>query len=310
MISGLVDKSVVLPAGAGRYRLLDSVREYGAARLAEAGEDTACHERHLTRYLSLTRDFSHRLVADGQQDRLGQLRAEHANIRGALEYGLTASLPEGRIPMRAAARARAAAQLAAALFPYWVMSGSIREGMRWQDKVLDRFGEPSPERASALANLSLLGTAVGVAEAVGQASEAIAMAARVGDERTHARGLPRAAVRADRRAGRYQEALEVAKQARWRLEALGAEHALRTLDMQLALTYVHARNFDAALEHAQRLLRGLAPGERWLRGNAHALSALAYYQQPGRQAECAERGQRRAAGNAGDQQPGRRGLLA
>ena len=112
------------------------------------------------------------------------------------------------------------------------------------------------------------------------------MAARVGDERTHARGYL-ALQFALTTAGRYPEALEAAQQARWRLEALGAEHALRTLDMQLALTYVHVRNFDAALEHAQRLLRGLSPGERWLRGNAHALSALAYYQQPGRQAECA-----------------------
>src|SRR6185312_2482226 len=52
------------------------------------------------------------------------------------------------------------------------------------------------------------------------------------------------------------------------------------------LTYVHTRNFEAAIEHAQRLLRSLGPGERWLRGNGHALAALAYYQQPGRQAEC------------------------
>ena len=284
VLSGLVDKSVVLPAGAGRYRLLDSVREYGAARLADAGEDTECRTRHLTRYLSLTRDFSHRLVADGQQERLGQLRAEYANIRGALEYGLTGDCPKTD-PDEAAARARAAAKLAAVLFPYWVMSGSIREGMRWQDKTLDRFREQSPERASALANLSLLGTTVGVAEAAGQASEAIVMAARLGDDRTHARGYL-ALHFALTTAGCHQEALEAAKQARWRLEALGAEHALRTLDMQLALTYVHARNFDAALEHAQRLLRGLGPGERWLRGNAHALSALAYYPQPGRQAEC------------------------
>jgi DNA-binding CsgD family transcriptional regulator len=48
---------------------------------------------------------------------------------------------------------------------------------------------------------------------------------------------------------------------------------------------VMARNSDAALEAAQRLLHDLAPGERWLRGNGHALSALAYYQQPGRQTE-------------------------
>ena len=286
VLSGLVDKSVVLPAGAGRYRLLDSVREYGAARLAEAGEDAACRERHLMRYLSLTSDFSHRLVADGQQDRLGQLRAEHANIRGALEYGLTDGTGgTDADPDAAEVRARAAARLAAALFSYWIMSGSIREGMRWQDKALDRFGEPSPERASALANRALLGTTVGIPEAVSQAREAIAMAARLGDERTHARAYL-ALQFALTTAGRYQEALEAAKQARWRLEALGAEHALRTLDMQLALTYVHVRNFDAAIEHAQRLLRGLGPGERWLRSNAHVLSALAYYQQPGRQAEC------------------------
>ena len=283
VLDELVDKSVVLPAGPGRYRLLDSVREYGAARLAEAGEDTERRERYLNQYLTLTREFSHRLVADGQPERLGQLRAEHANIRGALEYGL--SNGGQKSTPGAAARARSAAKLAAALFPYWVMSGSIREGIRWQERTLDWFAEPSTERASALANLSLLGTTVGVGEAVGQAKEAIVMAARLGDDRTHARGYL-ALHFALTTAGRYEEALDAAQQARWRLEALRAEHALRTLDMQLALTYVHTRNFEAAIEHAQRLLRSLGPGERWLRGNGHALAALAYYQQPGRQAEC------------------------
>jgi non-specific serine/threonine protein kinase len=284
VLIGLVDKSVVLPAGTGRYRLLDSVREYGAAQLAEAGEDIECRDRHVARYLNLTRDFSHRLMADGQQDRLTQLRAEHANLRGALEYGLTKAGQKSD-PDAAAARARAAARLAASLFPYWVMSGSIREGIHWQDKALDRFAEPSRERASALANRALLGTAVGVTEAIGQANEALAMSARLGDDRTHARAYL-ALQFALTTAGRYQEALEAAKQARWRLEALGADHALRTLDMQLALTHVHLRNFDGAIEHAERLLRGLSPGERWLRGNGHVLAALAHYQQPGRQLEC------------------------
>jgi predicted ATPase/DNA-binding CsgD family transcriptional regulator len=291
VVRGLVDKSVALPARTGRYRLLDSVREYGAARLAEAGEDAECHQRYLARYLSMTREFSHRLIADGQRDRLGRLRAEHANIRRALEYGLAGAGPAPAGDSAAGAdavpqRARDAARLAAALFPYWVMSGSIREGMRWQDKTLDRFTEPSPERASALANRALLGTAAGFPDATAQATEAVAMAARVGDERTQARAYLALQFALTNR-GRYPEALEVAQQARWRLEALGAEHALRTLDMQLALTYVHARNFDAAIAQCQRLLHGLGPGERWLRGNAHAVSALALYQQPGRHAECA-----------------------
>jgi predicted ATPase/DNA-binding CsgD family transcriptional regulator len=289
VLSGLVDKSVVLPADAGRYRLLDSVRAYGADRLAEAGEDAEYRERHLARYLSLVSEFSHRLMAEGQRARLGQLRAEHANIRGALEFGLgdgRASTGDADDAGAEAARARSAARLAAALFPYWVMSGSIREGMRWQDKVLGRFAGPSSERASALANRALLGTAVGVPEAVGQASESVAMAARLADERTHARGYL-ALQFALTTAGRCPEALEAAQQARWRLEALGSDHALRTLDMQLAFTYAFLQDFDAVIEHCQRVLCGLSPGERWLRGNAHVVSAFAYYQQPGQRGECA-----------------------
>ncbi len=318
MISGLVDKSVVLPSCGGRYRLLDSLREFGSARLAEAGEDVTCRERHLARYLNLIKEFSHRLVADGQQDRLDQLRWEHENLRGALRYGLADLGQEepgkhadaGAAPQEAGAhRARSAARLAAALYPYWIMSGSVREGMHWQDKTLSRFTGPSPERASALANWASLGTVVGVHEAVTHASEAIDMAASVGDDATHARAYL-ALQFALAIAGRYAEALEAAQQARWRLEALGAEHALRTLDMQLALTYVHVRNFDAAIDHCQRLLRGVGPGERWLRGNAHVLSALACYPQPGRQDRVRERRRGRAAGNDRDQQPDRRGLRA
>ena len=288
VLRGLVDKSVVLQADGGRFRLLDSVREYGAARLAEAGEDAALRDRHLARYLNLTREFSHLIVADGQQDRLWRLRAEHENLRSALEYGLAAPRrKETEADADAASgRRRAAARLAAALYPYWIMTGSIREGMHWQDKALSRFTAPSPERASALANRALLGAPAGAPEAAGQAGEAIAMAERVGDERAHARAYL-ALHFALTTTGRYPEALDAAQQARRRLEALGAVHALRALDMQLALTYVHARNFDAAIEHCERVLRGLGPGERWLRGNAHALAALAHYQQPGRQEECA-----------------------
>ncbi len=283
VITSLVDKSVVLPAGPGRLRLLDSVREYGAERLGEAGEDAAWRQRHLARYLRLVSEFSHRLVADGQGDRLATLRAEHANLRGALEFGLTATRGRGADP---AGRTRPAARLAAALFPYWVMSGSIREGIHWQDKTLDLFTGPSPERASALANRALLGATVGLPEAAGQAGQAIAMSARIGDARTEARSYL-ALQFALTTNGHYQEALEAATEARWRLEALGADHALRTLDMQLALTYVHAGDFDAAFTCSRRLLVSLGPGERWLRGNAHALVALAHYPRPGHQDECA-----------------------
>jgi non-specific serine/threonine protein kinase len=274
ILTGLIDKSVVLPAGPDRYRLPDSVREYGAGQLAAAGEQAEIRGRHLARYRRLVSDFSHRLLADGQQERLNQLRAEHANIRAALAFGLAGD------------RARDAARLAAALFPYWQMSGSIREGIHWQDKALESFPGPSAERASALANRALLGTTVGLPEAASQAAEAVALASQLGDEQTQARACL-ALQFALTTAGRYAEALETARQVRQLLEALGTEHALRTLDVQVAHTHIHLRDFDAALEYSRHVLSSLSPGERWLRGIGHALCALTYYLQSGPQDECA-----------------------
>ena len=47
----LVDKSVVLREGS-RYRMLDTLREFGADRLAASGEEAACRARHIGRYLA------------------------------------------------------------------------------------------------------------------------------------------------------------------------------------------------------------------------------------------------------------------
>jgi predicted ATPase/DNA-binding CsgD family transcriptional regulator len=285
-LGGLVDKSVALPVdpqepvdqgeAGGRYRLSDAVREFGAQRLAEAAEDADCRGRHLGRYLELAGNFSRRLVTDSQQERVAQLRAEHVNIREALQYGLAA----------APGHARDAAKLAAGLYPYWIMSGFLREGIHWQDRVLERFAEPSRERASALVNRALLGAALGRPDAGEQAAEATAMAARQGDERTQARGFL-ALQLALTLAERWPQALEAARQAQLRLEALDAGNALLTLDVQVAFTHVHRRDFTAVAQRCQRVLQRVGPDERWLRGNAHLLSALALYQQPGRQGECA-----------------------
>jgi predicted ATPase len=281
VLAGLVDKSVVLPAGGdGRYRLLESVREYAADRLTQAGADQEadCRRRHASWYLDMARDFGHHLLADDQPARLARLRAEHGNIRAALAGGFA----DGRADT-------GAAQLAGALVPYWLMSGTLREGIHWQDKTLARFGEPSSEQASALANSATLGAMLGSPKAVSQARQAIAMAARVGDEPALGRGYL-ALQLALGLSGAYPQALEAAARARRHLTAVGAVTALRCLDVQLAQTHQLGGDFAAAMELCQRALDGLPPGERWLRGCVHIVSALALYQQPGRQAECARCG--------------------
>jgi non-specific serine/threonine protein kinase len=273
VLGSLVDKSVVLPYGS-RYRLLEALREFGAGRLAAADQHAECRGRLIERYLQLAREFDEQLTGDGQWARLCRLRADHANIQAALDHGFADH-----------ATAPLAAKLAAALAGYWYMSGALRVGVYWQDKVLSQFAEPSTERASALVNRALLGAAQGLPEAVAQAREGITMAARLGDPPTRARGYV-ALHLALALGGQYEDALEAAEAARRLLTQLDARTALVCLDVQLGLMYQLAGDFAAAVRHCERALAGLAPGEQWLHSYLHVTAAIALYRL-GQSAECA-----------------------
>ena len=283
VLDRLVDKSAVVQVGETRYRLLGSEREYAAERLARSGREAECRRRHARRYLKLARSLSRHLLADDQAARLRRLRAEQADVRAVLGYGFAADDPGWK---------RDATRLADALLPYWLMSGLYREGIHWQDAALAGLPEPSSERANALAGRAALGAVLGLPEAAAHAREAIAVAARVGDDWAQARGYLALQLALGLR-GAYPQAVDAADEARRRLTALGADVALRCLDVQLAQTHQIGGNLTAAAAAGQRALAGLGPGERWLHGHVQIISALALYRLPGRQAECA-----RAAGEA------------
>jgi predicted ATPase len=143
VVSALVEKSIVIrddAAGGVRYRLLDTVREYGAAWLdrldgAEAGE---LRRRHLAHYTRLARDCEATWVREGQERIFVTTIAEHGNLRQALAYCLAA--PD---------RLRDGMDLAATLWFHWAGCGFLGEGARWLDHLLAGDPEPSPERARA-----------------------------------------------------------------------------------------------------------------------------------------------------------------
>jgi predicted ATPase/DNA-binding CsgD family transcriptional regulator len=300
VLAGLADKSVVLSQDGpgGRFRLIDSVREYGAERLAAADLEADARRRHARRYLRMARSFLRELLADDQAVRLRELRAEQADLSAALEHGFAAAEPGAR---------RDAARLATALLPYWVMSGRLREGVRWQDAVLagaggagagaggagpGAGGSGSDEAAAALASRAVLGAMLGAASAEADARAAIAMAARAGDNR--AGGLGYLALQlALGLGGACRESVEAAAQARPRLIAAGSDAALRCLDVQLGQAYQLGGNLTKAAAAGRRALAGLGPGERWLHGYVAITSALALYRQPGPRPGCAD-----AAGQA------------
>ncbi len=283
VLAGLADKSVVLRAGDTRFRLLGSEREYAAERLTQSGQEAECRRRHARRYLKMARSLGQHFLADDQAARLRRLRAEHAELSAVLGYGFAAGDPGWE---------RDAARLTGALFPYWLLSGLLREGIHWQDQILARFREPSAERANALANRATLGAMLGLPESAANARAGITVAAAAGDDRAQARGYLALQLALGLRSA-YPQALEAANEARRRLTALGADVALRCLDVQLAQTHQIGGDLTAAAAAGQRALAGLGPGERWLHGHVLIISALALYRLPGRQTECA-----RAAGGA------------
>ncbi|MEV4739863.1 BTAD domain-containing putative transcriptional regulator [Streptomyces sp. NPDC049555] len=94
LLGSLVDKSLVVAAPAAdgemRYRLLETVGEYAAERLAEAGEREPTERRHLVAYRELARNADPLLRGPQQYAWLERLELEHDNLRTALRRAVAA----------------------------------------------------------------------------------------------------------------------------------------------------------------------------------------------------------------------------
>ncbi|MDQ3641447.1 MAG: winged helix-turn-helix domain-containing protein, partial [Actinomycetota bacterium] len=129
VLAGLCDKSMVLAEpGASRFRMLETLRQYGAERLAASGEGGAVAARHLTWAVSLAGDAEAYLEGPGQTDWLRRLDVEHDNLRTALRWA--AGSPDRMALLR----------LATSLGRFWEVTGHPTEGRRWLESALE--GEP------------------------------------------------------------------------------------------------------------------------------------------------------------------------
>jgi DNA-binding CsgD family transcriptional regulator len=286
----LVDKSVITRDGTAstedggqptRYKMLDTIREFGAERLAASGTAAGVRNRFIARYLSMARYFDQHVVDDDQLDRLRELRREHANLRAALEYTLDATESES-------SRYADGAELATALYGYWHMSGLLREGKHWLDKVLDRFpGPTSAERGWALVVRGYLGAMQGeAAEAVADAAAGTEIGRKRGDLRLIARGYTYLTL-AYTIADRYDEARDAGARAEQPLQALNDRAGLRILDVHLAHVANLSGDLDKALYYARQVTSRFGESseageggdikERWAQGWAYAISAMALF---------------------------------
>ena len=310
---GLVDKSVVLREGE-RYRMLDTLREFGAERLASSGELASCRARHTTRYLCMARYFGAHFADDDQIDRYHELREAHANLRAAMEYALepdeditssasSSGSPEPGMVGRASGpsgssesvvtavvqeRWRAGAEMACSLYGYWQISGLLGEGGYWLTKVLDRFPSPGPERARALVNRGFLRSFSGdVVNALADCEAGTAMAQALGDDAVTARGYQHTQLTLTF-LGRHDEALKVAEEARARLRACGDRIGELILVGQLGHLHQLAGRPAESVAVCEEGLAMLGPDsrEQWIQTYLYYISGIALFQMPGREADC------------------------
>jgi non-specific serine/threonine protein kinase len=174
LVDGLVDKSILARedhAGLARYRLLETVRQYGQDRLHESGATTALHVRHRDWYL----DLAERLDADWfgprQLQWADQILTELPNLRAALGFCLTEP-----------GQGDAGLRLAGALQYLWWGCGQLREGRIWLERALPADPEPSRYRARALTAYGIVLTQQGLHDrATAPLQEAIALARELGE---------------------------------------------------------------------------------------------------------------------------------
>ncbi|MDQ7806382.1 LuxR C-terminal-related transcriptional regulator [Amycolatopsis sp. A133] len=171
----LVDKSLVL-AEDGRYRLLETLREYAAARLAEAGETETVRDRHLDHYLALAEAAEPELDRDKDAWR-ARVEPERDNLRAALEWGLAQDDPtRGR-------------RLAAAVAWLWNLHGRGHEGLAHLKRAVARCpGERSALQARLLTGMGLVADTTAPFD-LEAARLGLEIATELGDTRLRARCL-------------------------------------------------------------------------------------------------------------------------
>ncbi|MFJ8825405.1 ATP-binding protein [Streptomyces sp. NPDC102467] len=173
LLAGLADKSIITwePTAAGeRYRMLDTIREYGEEWLRSLGEGREFRRRHRTWYVRLARDGDAAWMGPDQYIWYERMHAELDNLRLALESCL------------GSADSRIGLGMAGDLWFLWYACGLAREGRHYLDRALAAFLGPSPLRLKALYAQALVLTELGDLPALEERSaECTALAARFGE---------------------------------------------------------------------------------------------------------------------------------
>ena len=169
----LLDKSMMLTVAdtAGvRYRLLETLRQFAADRLAEAPDVTDVYDRHADYWRDRAVVSARATGGSDQSAVLDAIDADIDNYRAAFAHLLTSG------------RVNDAARGILALDAYWQIRRA-REGLRWQEQLLEHPELDADRRLRALSIAAQLDTNIGdVFGGERYATEAVELAAASGVE--------------------------------------------------------------------------------------------------------------------------------
>lgn len=212
LLSLLEDKSLLLVEeqhGETRYRMLETLRQYGAERLNAANEAPRVMLRHLNWCLQLAECAEAKMQSPEQADWLRRLDVENDNLRAALHRALDSRQPE------------IALRLVGALGRFWIFRNHLREGRQWVAAALGACDEHGPGEEVIPTAALVKALNVGAIMALGQAdygearslhSRCLQLRREIGDKDGVARSLTNLGV-VEHAAGEYTEALRLGREA-------------------------------------------------------------------------------------------------
>ena len=137
-LGSLVDKSMVVrDEVTGRFRMLETLRQYALRRLTESDEIDAVRLAHADYFAAFIAENAPQLNAAGEAEAYEAITRDHDNLRAAMAYCLENGHTDKAVGM------------VAAMSWYWWAASDTNEGLEWLRKALPSIDAVDTRTASA-----------------------------------------------------------------------------------------------------------------------------------------------------------------
>ncbi len=240
LMTSLVDKSIVQFDGQGRYRMLESIREFAKSQLASIGETATLVQLVLRHYESSIGKTYVGSVGGVLASEFPRIAQEDANIVAILQ--MTSEFPEG---------VESAYALIGLLGRFWMSRGRVREVILSVEALIALPNEGSINRAMAWGSLGMLYYSSGAfpngLHAMRKSQEIFQ---QLGDTE-RAEGLQLNIATLMFATGDYQKAIVVALEAMTAYDGSENSVGLASAHGLLGPIYYAAGDYEKALYHSQ-----------------------------------------------------------